>query len=61
VVSSASEDSSTRRPAVCWRFLENVICDAVTYTEHAHRQTGTAMDVFYSLKRQGSTLYRFEG
>jgi histone H3/H4 len=40
--------------------LENVICDAVAYTEHAHRQTVTVMDVFYALKRQG-TLYRFEG
>ena len=27
-------------------FLENVIRDAVTYTEHAKRKTVTAMDVF---------------
>ena len=26
-------------------FLENVICDVVTYTEHARRKTVTAMDV----------------
>uniref|UniRef100_A0A8D2J5V1 Histone H4 n=1 Tax=Varanus komodoensis TaxID=61221 RepID=A0A8D2J5V1_VARKO len=32
-------------------FLENVICDAVTYTEHAKRKTVTAMDVVYTLKR----------
>ncbi|XP_061264213.1 uncharacterized protein LOC133242159 [Bos javanicus] len=34
-------------------FLENVIRDAVTYTEHAKRKTVTAMDVVYALKRQG--------
>ena len=28
-------------------FLENVIRDAVTYTEHAKRKTVTAMDVVY--------------
>ena len=39
-------------------FLENVIRDAVTYTEHARRKTVTAMDVVYALKRQGRTLYR---
>ena len=33
-------------------FLENVIRDAVTYTEHAKRKTVTAMDVVYALKRQ---------
>lgn len=40
-------------------FLESVIRDAVTYTEHAHRRTVTAMDVVYALKRQGKTLYGF--
>ncbi|KAM7161277.1 LOW QUALITY PROTEIN: histone H4-like [Macrochelys suwanniensis] len=35
-------------------FLENVIHDAVTYTEHAKRKTVTA-------KRQGRTLYGFGG
>ncbi|KAJ6857143.1 histone H4 [Populus alba x Populus x berolinensis] len=40
-------------------FLENVIRDAVTYTEHARRKTVTAMDVVYALKRQGRTLYGF--
>jgi histone H4 len=36
-------------------FLENVIRDAVTYTEHARRKTVTAMDVVYALKRQVRT------
>merc|ERR1712205_291497 len=35
-------------------FLENVIRDSVTYTEHARRKTVTAMDVVYALKRQGT-------
>ncbi|XP_018951437.2 histone H4 [Cyprinus carpio] len=39
-------------------FLENVIRDAVTYTEHAKRKTVTAMDVVYALKRQGRTSVR---
>uniref|UniRef100_A0A8C1RQ20 Histone H4 n=1 Tax=Cyprinus carpio TaxID=7962 RepID=A0A8C1RQ20_CYPCA len=37
-------------------FLENVIRDAVTYTEHAKRKTVTAMDVVYALKRQSASL-----
>ncbi|XP_065258575.1 histone H4-like [Emys orbicularis] len=37
-------------------FLENMICDAVTYTERAKRKTVTAMDVVYALKCQGRTL-----
>ncbi|KAF4346999.1 hypothetical protein G4B88_030014 [Cannabis sativa] len=40
-------------------FLENVIREALTYTEHARRKTVTAMDVVYALKRQGRTLYGF--
>ncbi len=40
-------------------FLENVVRDSVTYTEHARRKTVTAMDVVYALKRQGRTLYGF--
>jgi len=42
-------------------FLENVIRDAVTYTEHARRKTVTALDVVHALKRQGKTLYGFGG
>ena len=40
-------------------FLENVIRDAVTYTEHARRKTVTALDVVCALKRHGVTLYGF--
>ncbi|KAL5162563.1 Histone H4 [Glycine soja] len=32
-------------------FLENVIPDVVTYTEHTRRKTVTTMDVVYALKR----------
>jgi len=42
-------------------FLEQVIRDAVAYTEHARRKTVTAFDVVYSLKRNGRTLYGFAG
>ena len=42
-------------------FLENVIRDSVTYTEHAKRKTVTALDVVHALKRQGRTLYGFGG
>ena len=40
-------------------FLENVVKDAVCYSEHARRKTVTALDVVYALKRQGKTLYGF--
>ena len=33
------------------QFLENVVKDSVTYTEHAKRKTVTALDVVYALKR----------
>nr|KJB21436.1 hypothetical protein B456_004G102700 [Gossypium raimondii] len=40
-------------------FLENVICNAITYIEHTRRKAVTTMDVVYALKRQGRTLYGF--
>lgn len=39
-------------------FLEGVIRDAVTYTEHAKRKTVTSLDVVYALKRQGRKFSR---
>ncbi|KAJ1353415.1 Core component of nucleosome [Parelaphostrongylus tenuis] len=42
-------------------FLENVIRDAVTYCKHAKKKTVTAMDVVYTLKRQGRILYGLGG
>ena len=42
-------------------FLEKVIRDAVTYTEHAKRKTVTAKDVVYALKLQGNTSKWFGG
>ena len=47
--------------AVFRTFLENVVRDSITYTEHAKRKTVTALDVVYALKRQGRTLYGFGG
>ena len=40
-------------------FLDGVVRDAVTCTEHAKRKTITAMDVVYALKRQGKALCGF--
>ncbi len=40
-------------------FLQNIVADAVVYTEHARRKTVTAMDVVYALKRNGRKLYGF--
>ena len=42
-------------------FLQNIIRDLVTYTEHSRRKTVTALDVVFALKRQGRTLYGFGG
>ena len=42
-------------------FLQNVIRDAVVYTEHRRQKTVTAMDVVHALKRQGRTLFGFGG
>lgn len=41
-------------------FLTDVIKDAVTYAEHSRRKTIQVMDVVYSLKRRGRTLYGFD-
>mmetsp|Transcript_62935 Transcript_62935/g.149955 ORF Transcript_62935/g.149955 Transcript_62935/m.149955 type:complete len:121 (+) Transcript_62935:87-449(+) len=40
-------------------FLENVLKDSITFTEHARRKTVTALDVVYSLRRQGRTIYGY--
>ena len=44
---------------VLQKFLQSVVRDSITYTEHAKRKTVTAMDIVYALKRQGRTLYGF--
>ncbi|GAA5974452.1 hypothetical protein JCM11641_003222 [Rhodosporidiobolus odoratus] len=38
-------------------FLENIIRDSVTYTEHAKRKTVTSLDVVYALNCAGKSLY----
>jgi histone H4 len=42
-------------------YLENVLRDAICYTEHARRKTVSAMDVVYALRFQGRSLYGFGG
>ena len=39
--------------------LENVVRNAVVYTDNARRKTVIAMDVVYALKRKGKSLYGF--
>lgn len=58
-VKRISADIYTETRTVLKSFLDNVVRDAVAYTEHARRKTVTAMDVVYALKRQGRTLYGF--
>jgi hypothetical protein len=58
-VKRISDDIYEEIRGVLRHFLENVIRDSVTYTEHARRETVTALDVVYALKRQGKTLYGF--
>lgn len=38
-------------------FLNAILRDAVTYSDHANRKTVTTTDVLYALKHNGRTLY----
>ena len=40
-------------------FLEEVIRDAIVYTNYCRRKTVTMMDVIFALKRHGRNLYGF--
>ena len=40
-------------------WLESVVRDSITYTEHGKRKTVTASDVVYALKRKGRNLYGY--
>ena len=41
------------------KFLEKTLFDAMIYMNYARRNTMTANDVVYALKRQGKQLYGF--
>lgn len=41
-------------------FLQKIIQDAVTYTQHARRKTVTSLDVVRALKRSNRTLYGYD-
>lgn len=49
----------TRNVLRTW--LEGIVRDTITYTEHARRKTVSPMDVVYALKRNGQTMYGFGG
>jgi len=40
-------------------FVEGVVRDATSYTEHAKRKTVTAVDVVLALKKRGKMLYGY--
>ena len=40
-------------------YLEDVVRDAATYSEHSRRKTITALDVVYALKKKGKTLFGY--
>jgi histone H4 len=40
-------------------FVEGVVRDATTYTEHAKRKTVTALDVVNALRKRGKILYGY--
>jgi histone H4 len=40
-------------------FVEGVVRDSVTYTEHSKRTTITALDVVYALRKRGRMLYGY--
>ena len=40
-------------------FVEGVVRDSVTYTEHGKRTTVTALDVVYALRKRGRMLYGY--
>ena len=42
-------------------FLEDIVKDAIMFTEYANRKTVTVNDDVYALKRHGRTLYGFGG
>ena len=42
-------------------FLNRVVRDSLTYTEHRKARTITAMDVVYALKKNGRVIYGYGG
>ncbi|MCP4989456.1 MAG: hypothetical protein GY928_26390 [Colwellia sp.] len=38
-------------------FLQNVVKDAVCYSQYGKRMTVTALDVVYALKKRGTNIY----
>ena len=42
-------------------FLNQVVRDSLTYTQHRRAMTITAMDVVYALKKNGRVIYGYGG
>lgn len=56
-VTRLSSDVYEEMRGVLKCYMENLLRDAITYTEHAHRKTVIAADIVYALKRRGITMY----
>ena len=41
-------------------FMEKILLNAITYTEHADRKTVNVVDVPHALERNARTLYGFD-
>jgi len=58
-VKRISADIYAEARSILKNFLEIIIKDAVTYTEHSRRKTVSSVDIIYALKRHGKTLYGY--
>jgi len=58
---SSSEAFYDNVRSALYQFLDETIADASHYSNHARRQTITALDVVHALKRRGITLYGYGG
>ena len=46
--------------SVLKEFMEKILLNAITYTEHADRKTVNVVDVPHALERNARTLYGFD-
>lgn len=58
-VKRISEDVYHASRDLVQRFVDDVVRDAVIFTEHSKRKTISTQDVLMALKNRGNTLYGF--
>jgi hypothetical protein len=54
-----TEKTGKKRRSKKVAFLEKIVRDSLTYTEHSGRRTVQAMDVQHAMKRHGKSLLGF--